>query len=452
MEVIFLKAAKGIGAFSLVLWLAIMGIVVALPVAVLTGRPEGSTNELAAALGAAALGFGAGALYFVALQHGQLSVVSPIVATPSRGGGARGGAAARRAARRGARGRPPGGAGRDGARGGRARRRRPPGDRAGGRLRHRPRVLRRGARRDRGRGRRHVGRGRVPRAHARGPAAARRAARSPAPAARPPPAARVAVVLETIGFAAFAYALAARPVGPVAAIAVQYSTVAVVGAAVVLHERLPRGLWLGSASSSRRSWSSRCHGGRDAHERLRGPRAIRMADAPDPQPGPGEAVVAFGRPASAAATCTSGAPAGSSTTCPTRDPPRATSSPARCCAVGHGVDAGRPSGTASASCRWSRAARARFCRADATRSARGWSTSASRGRAASPGGAWRRPPTCTGSRRRLVRRGGAARLRRRRRPRGPPGAGAGRRPRRGSGAGRGRPGAAQVARAAAPGA
>ena len=45
-------------------------------------RPaRGLDNELAAALGAAALGFGAGALYFVALQHGQLSVVSPIVAT-----------------------------------------------------------------------------------------------------------------------------------------------------------------------------------------------------------------------------------------------------------------------------------------------------------------------------------------------------------------------------------
>ena len=39
----------------------------------------------------------------------------------------------------------------------------------------------------------------------------------------------VAVVLETIGFAALAYALAEGPVGPVAAIAVQYSTVAVVG-------------------------------------------------------------------------------------------------------------------------------------------------------------------------------------------------------------------------------
>ena len=81
MEVIFLKAAKGIGAFSLVLWLAIMGTVVALPIAMLTGRPEGSTSELVGALAAAALGFGAGALYFVALQHGQLSVVSPIVAT-----------------------------------------------------------------------------------------------------------------------------------------------------------------------------------------------------------------------------------------------------------------------------------------------------------------------------------------------------------------------------------
>ena len=151
-----------------------MGTVVALPVALLTGRPEGSTSELAAALGAAALGFGAGALYFVALQHGQLLGRLADRRHAGRGGGARGGAAARRAARRGARGRPPGRAGRDGARRGRARRRRPPGARAGGRLRHRPRVLRRGPRRDGRRGRRHVGRARLPRAHARGPAAARR--------------------------------------------------------------------------------------------------------------------------------------------------------------------------------------------------------------------------------------------------------------------------------------
>jgi drug/metabolite transporter (DMT)-like permease len=245
MEVIFLKAAKGIGAFSLVLWLAIMGTVVALPVALLTGRPEGSTGELAAALGAAALGFGAGALYFVALQHGQLSVVSPVVATQAA-------VAALAAAL--LLDEPLGAALAGGllvvlvgtvlAAGGR------------GAADHLAIVLAVGS--AIGLGFYAVALGET--ADAVGGMWAVVAYRVLTLAVLLPLAVRhgrlhlpqeqrrplaVAVVLETIGFAALAYALAEGPVGPVAAIAVQYSTVAVVGAAVVLHEHLRRSQWLG---------------------------------------------------------------------------------------------------------------------------------------------------------------------------------------------------------------
>jgi drug/metabolite transporter (DMT)-like permease len=245
MEVIFLRAAKGIGAFSLVLWLAIMGTVIALPIALLTGRPEGTTGELAAALGAAALGFGAGALYFVALQHGQLSVVSPIVATQAA-------VAALAAAL--LLDEPLGAALVGGllvvlvgtvlAAGGR------------GAADHLAIVLAVGS--AIGLGLYAVALGET--ADAIGgmwavvayrvvtlavllPLAVRHA-RLHLPQAHRRPLV-IAVLLETIGFIALAYALAEGPVGPVAAIAVQYSTVAVVGAAVVLHERLRPSQWLG---------------------------------------------------------------------------------------------------------------------------------------------------------------------------------------------------------------
>ncbi len=247
MEVLFLRAAKDIGAFSLVLWLAIMGGALALPLALATGAPGGSGGELLGAGMAAACGVGAAVLYFFALQHGQLAVVSPIVATQagvaallatilldeSLGAGpavglliALGGAAiasgGRGAADRLALLLAAGSAVSFGAY---AVLLAETTDAVGGLwavLAYRaltlvlllPWAWR-------------TGRLHLP-VHHRSPLA-------------------VAVVLETIGFAAFAYALAEGPVGPVAAIAVQYSTVAVVGAALVLRERMPAWRWAGVA-------------------------------------------------------------------------------------------------------------------------------------------------------------------------------------------------------------
>ena len=55
-----------------------------------------------------------------------------------------------------------------------------------------------------------------------------------------------AAAIETVGFAAFTTALDLGPVA-VAVIAAQFSTVAVVLGAVVLHERLHRHQWVGVA-------------------------------------------------------------------------------------------------------------------------------------------------------------------------------------------------------------
>ena len=56
-----------------------------------------------------------------------------------------------------------------------------------------------------------------------------------------------AAVIETVGFAAFTTALDLGPVAIVAVVAAQFSTVAVVLGAVVLHERLHRHQWVGVA-------------------------------------------------------------------------------------------------------------------------------------------------------------------------------------------------------------
>ena len=56
-----------------------------------------------------------------------------------------------------------------------------------------------------------------------------------------------AAAIETVGFAAFTTALDLGPVAIVAVVAAQFSTVAVVLGAVVLHERLHRHQWVGVA-------------------------------------------------------------------------------------------------------------------------------------------------------------------------------------------------------------
>jgi drug/metabolite transporter (DMT)-like permease len=56
-----------------------------------------------------------------------------------------------------------------------------------------------------------------------------------------------AAALETVGFVAFTSALDLGPVAVVAVVAAQFSTIAVVLAAAVLHERLARHQWIGVA-------------------------------------------------------------------------------------------------------------------------------------------------------------------------------------------------------------
>jgi drug/metabolite transporter (DMT)-like permease len=56
-----------------------------------------------------------------------------------------------------------------------------------------------------------------------------------------------AAAIETVGFAAFTTALDLGPVAIVAVVAAQFSSVAVVLGAVVLHERLHRHQWVGVA-------------------------------------------------------------------------------------------------------------------------------------------------------------------------------------------------------------
>lgn len=80
MEVLLLRTAKQVGAFTVALWLSTLGGVLAVPIAIASG-PVPEASELAWALVPGLLGLGATFLYLVALRVGQLTVVSPTVAT-----------------------------------------------------------------------------------------------------------------------------------------------------------------------------------------------------------------------------------------------------------------------------------------------------------------------------------------------------------------------------------
>jgi inner membrane transporter RhtA len=80
MEVLLLRLAKSVGAFTVAVWLAVLGGAMALPIA-LASAPAPEMSDLAISLGPGILGLGATFLYLVALRVGQLTVVSPTVAT-----------------------------------------------------------------------------------------------------------------------------------------------------------------------------------------------------------------------------------------------------------------------------------------------------------------------------------------------------------------------------------
>jgi drug/metabolite transporter (DMT)-like permease len=80
MEVLLLRVAKQAGAFTVALWLSVIGGLLALPIAFVSGPPD-DRGQLALALVPGLLGVGATFLYLVALRVGKLTVVSPTVAT-----------------------------------------------------------------------------------------------------------------------------------------------------------------------------------------------------------------------------------------------------------------------------------------------------------------------------------------------------------------------------------
>jgi drug/metabolite transporter (DMT)-like permease len=79
MEVLLLRTAKAAGAYTLGLWLAILGGAILLPLALIFGDRTGP-SDLAFALLPGLLGLAGSYLYWVALRVGKLAVVSPTVA------------------------------------------------------------------------------------------------------------------------------------------------------------------------------------------------------------------------------------------------------------------------------------------------------------------------------------------------------------------------------------
>jgi drug/metabolite transporter (DMT)-like permease len=80
MEVLLLRSAKDLGALRLNLWLMIFGTALIMPIALFSGSPP-ELRDLPVAIAPALVGLTASTLYMVALRDGQLSLVSPTVAT-----------------------------------------------------------------------------------------------------------------------------------------------------------------------------------------------------------------------------------------------------------------------------------------------------------------------------------------------------------------------------------
>ena len=81
MELLMLRLAKALGGLALITWLALGGLVFAIPLAVLSGTPPGGAGALALAQAATLVNVAASILYFVALERGRLAVISPLIAT-----------------------------------------------------------------------------------------------------------------------------------------------------------------------------------------------------------------------------------------------------------------------------------------------------------------------------------------------------------------------------------
>ena len=78
-ELVYLRIAKALGGYTASLWTSIFGLVLIIPVAIASGFPTSGGTDFALAMGGALVGVAGALLYALALQYGQLSIVSPVV-------------------------------------------------------------------------------------------------------------------------------------------------------------------------------------------------------------------------------------------------------------------------------------------------------------------------------------------------------------------------------------
>jgi drug/metabolite transporter (DMT)-like permease len=78
-ELVYLRITKALGGYTASLWTSIFGLVLIIPVAIASGFPTSGGTDFALAMGGALVGVAGALLYALALQYGQLSIVSPVV-------------------------------------------------------------------------------------------------------------------------------------------------------------------------------------------------------------------------------------------------------------------------------------------------------------------------------------------------------------------------------------
>lgn len=78
-ELVYLRITKALGGYTASLWTSIFGLVLIIPVAIASGFPRSGPTDFALAMGGALVGVAGALLYALALQYGQLSIVSPVV-------------------------------------------------------------------------------------------------------------------------------------------------------------------------------------------------------------------------------------------------------------------------------------------------------------------------------------------------------------------------------------
>jgi drug/metabolite transporter (DMT)-like permease len=78
-ELVYLRITKALGGWTAFLWGSVFGFVLIIPVAIASGTPTSGVGDFGIALGGALVGVAGALLYALAMQYGQLSIVSPVV-------------------------------------------------------------------------------------------------------------------------------------------------------------------------------------------------------------------------------------------------------------------------------------------------------------------------------------------------------------------------------------